>query len=146
MIKEIATFIVNLGLGPPWVRDMSCFVGHVPLEGKANMQVPVRYLVVLETVPGATLGEWPDYSEKIIQLLNREKSYFAARDDAMALYAALHGSSGLQLPIVDGGPQYLACVVDANGTPYPIANPGADGFYIFSTNYVWKIEEASCGA
>lgn len=166
MIKEITQFIANqsvaLGFTQAWTVGTNLFAGHVPLKNFAGATIPVRYLAVLETAGGAVLPDvggvikaappsapgdptyWPKYIEKAVQLLNRAKSYFVARDDAEELYEALHNTTGWNLPIVGGGPQYLACVIDAYGPPAPIENPGASGLYIFSTNYTWKIEEASC--
>ncbi len=147
MLKEITTFLIGLSLGPPWVRDENCFAGHIPVRNINNEETEnMRYLAILETGAGSTIGEWPDYVEKAVQLLNRAATYFTARDDAEELYDELHGTSGWELPVVSGGPQFLACVIDANGPPAPIANPDDAGLFVFSTNYVWKIEEASCGA
>jgi len=162
MIKEITTFIVNLALGPPWVRDINCFAGHVPSKNIVGSPTPVRYLAILENAGGTKLENvggvvtatppsapgdttyWPEYVEKAAQLLNRAKSYFVARTDAYALYNVLRETAGWMLPVVAGGPQYLVCVIDPYGPPAPVENPGERGF-IFSTNYTWKIEEASCG-
>lgn len=169
MIKEITQFIANqsvaLGFTQTWTVGTNCFAGHIPVRNFAGDDIPVRYLGVLETAGGAVLENvggvvtatppsapgdtdtyWPKYIEKAVQLLNRAKSYFVAHDDAEELYEALHNTAGWNLPIVNGGPQYMACVIDAYGPPQPVENPGKSGLYIFSTNYTWKIEEASCGA
>ena len=163
MIKEIAEFIENLALGPPWAIGANFFAGHVPLKNQAGLDIPNRYLAVLENAGGTKLENvggvvtatppsavgdttyWPEYVEKAVQLLNRARSYFVARTDAYALYNVLRETAGWTLPIVAGGPQYLVCVIDPYGPPAPVENPGERGLYIFSTNYTWKIEEASCG-
>ena len=161
MIKEIATFIINLALGPPWVRDTNCFTGHVPPEENiAGDPVPNRYLAILENAGGALLMDiggvvtatppstnWPEYAEKAIQLLNRAENYFEASDDAKELFDALDNTAGWKLPDPAGGAsQYIACVVNAIAPPAPVENPGESGLFIFSTNYIWKIEKATCGA
>lgn len=168
MIKEITQFIANqsvvLAFSQTWTVGTNFFAGHVPVKNALGVNIPVRYLAVLENAGGAVLSDvggvvtatppsapgdatyWPKYIEKAVQLLNRAKSYFVAHDDAEELYEALHNTGGWQLPIVAGGPQYLAIVIDAYGPPAPIENPGERGLYLFSANYTWKIEEASCGA
>ena len=159
MIKEIAQFIENLALGPPWEIGVNLFAGHVPVKNKDGDATPDRYCALLENAGGAMLTDvggvvtatppstiWPKYVEKAVQILNRGASYFVASDDAEELFDALRETAGWELPVVDGGPSYIACVIDAYGPPAPVENPGERGLFLFSTNYVWKIEEASCGA
>ena len=134
----------------------------MPVKNALGAIVPVRYLSVLENAGGAVLTDvggvvkaappsvpadptyWPKYIEKAVQLLNRAKSYFVAHLDAEELYEALHNTGGWNLPIVGGGPQYQAIVIDAYSPPAPIENPSASGYFTFSTNYTWKIEETRC--
>lgn len=164
MLKEITKFIEGLTLGPPWVNGVNMFAGHVPVKNSAGAIIPRRYLAVLENAGGVLLSNiggvvtatppsapgdttyFPLYVEKAVQLLNRAKSYFVAHDDAKELFDYLDNTAGWQLPIVAGGPQYTACVINAHSPPAPVENPGKSGLYIFSTNYVWKIEQSSCGA
>ncbi|MBA7700113.1 hypothetical protein ES703_108820 [subsurface metagenome] len=171
MLKEIAIFIKDLGLGPPphnWRLHIDLFAGHVPVKNKLGNDTPERYLAVLENAGGSVLTNvggvwcrnvegvvcpsspsvtWPKYIEKAVQLLNRAKTYFTARDDAEVLFDALHNTAGWELPNKSGDPaapsEYIACVVDAYGAPAPIENPGERGLFLFSTNYIWKIEKAS---
>jgi len=169
MIKEVTTFIANqsvaLGFAQTWILGTNLFAGHVPVKNALGVNIPLRYLAVLENAGGAVLENvggvvtatppsavgdtthWPKYIEKAVQLLNRAKTFFTARDDAEELYEALHNTGGWNLPLVAPmNRQYLAIVIDAYGPPAPIENPGESGLYIMSTNYIWKIEEASCGA
>ncbi len=168
MIQEITTFIANqsvaLGFTQTWTLGTNLFAGTIPVKNALGNDVPVRLLAVLENAGGATLGDvggvvtptppsataFPKYVEKAIQLWNRAEDYMTAHDDAEELYEALDQTAGWELPLVavPGGQnrQYIAIVIDANGPPAPIENPGKIGFYTFSTNYIWKIEEASCGA
>ncbi|GAH12122.1 unnamed protein product, partial [marine sediment metagenome] len=103
---------------------------------------------VVTATPPSAVGDttyWPKYVEKAVQLLNRAKTFFTARNDAEELYEALHQTAGWKLPLVaPANRQYLAIVIDAYGPPAPIENPGESGLYVFSTNYTWKIEETSC--
>jgi hypothetical protein len=168
MLKEITDFIaaqsVALGFAHVWVRGTNLFAGHVPVKNALGVKIPLRYLAVLENAGGAVLEDvggvvtttppsaagdttyWPKYIEKAVQLLNRAKTFFTARNDAEELYEALHNTGGWNLPRVPllTGPRYQAIVIDAYGPPAPIENPGESGLYIFSTNYTWKIEETSC--
>lgn len=166
MLKEITDFIaaqsVALGFTQVWVRGTNLFAGHVPVKNALGVKIPVRYLAILENAGGTVLEDvggvvtamppsapadssyWPKYIEKAVQLLNRAKTFFTARDDAVELYEALHNTGGWSLPVVAGGPNYKAIVIDAYGPPAPIENPGESGLYIYSTNYTWKIEEGSC--
>jgi len=166
MIKEITTFVANqsvaLGFTQAWTIGTNLFAGHVPVKNALGAVIPVRYLSVLENAGGAVLTDvggvvtatppsvsadptyWPKYIEKAVQLLNRAKSYFIAHLDAEELYEAFHNTCGWNLPIVAGGPQYQVLVIDAHSPPAPIENPGASGYFTFSTNYTWKIEETKC--
>lgn len=165
MIKEITDFIaaqsIALGFTQVWTRGTNLFAGHVPVKNALGNAIPVRYLAILENAGGVTLRDvggvvtatppsataFPKYVEKAVQLLNRAKSYFVASLDAEELYEALDQTAGWELPLVaPANRQYIAIVIDAYGPPAPVENPGKTGLYTFSTNYIWKIEEASCGA
>lgn len=166
MIKEITTFIAQKSADPlwsithTWTIGTNLFAGHVPVKNALGVNIPIRYLAVLENAGGAVLSDvggvvtatppsasgdlssyWPKYIEKAVQLLNRAKSYFVARQDAEELYEALHQTAGWKLPIAPAVPQYNVIVIDAYGPPAPIENPGASGLFTFSCNYTWKIEE-----
>jgi len=169
MIKEITTFIAQKSLAwgftQTWTIGTNLFAGHVPVKNALGVDIPIRYLAVLENAGGAVLANiggvvtatppsapgdttyFPKYIEKAVQLLNRAEDYFTAYDDAEELYEAFHNTAGWKLPLVPPvNRQYLACVVDAYGPPAPVGNPDEKGLFQFSTNFVWKIEEASCGA
>jgi len=160
VIKEITKFIEGLALGPPWDNGVNMFAGHVPVRNKDGDETPERYLAILENAGGALLMDiggvvtatppsapgdptyFPEYAEKAVQLLNRAKTYYTAHDDAKELFDYLNNTAGWMLPIVDGGPQYVACVINAYAPPAPVQNPDKLGLYVFSTNYVWKIERS----
>ena len=163
MIKEITAFIaaqsIALGFTQIWTVGTNLFAGHVPVKNFLGVNIPVRYLAVLENAGGATLRDvggvvtptppsataFPKYVEKAVQLLNQAKSYFIASLDAEELYEALHQTAGWNLPLVAPvNRQYQVIVIDAYGPSAPIENPGTTGFYTFSANYIWKIEEVSC--
>lgn len=174
MIREITQFIEDKSalwaLGPPWVVGMNCFAGRIPVAILTGVKVSTltRYLAVLENAGGVTLDNiggvvtipprtppsasgdptyFPDYVEKAVQLLNRNDGYMKAYADAKELYDAFNATAGWNLPQVAGGPLYLAITIDAQGPPAPIELPGEGGLFTYSTNYIWKIEEAEseCG-
>lgn len=156
MIKEITQYIIGLAKGPPWVRDENLFPGHVPIKNLLGDMIPdgltdKRYMAILENGGGEVISDMPDMAFKNIQILTHARTYFTARDDIMEMYLELHGDIdtygcvGLVLPVVTG-PQYLAMVVEALSVPAPIANPDEKGNFIFSCNFIWKIEKATCGA
>jgi len=166
MIQEITTFIaqksVLWGFTQSWTLGTNLFAGTVPVKNALNVDTPIRYLAVLENaggarlenvggigavIPPAALACWPKYVEKAVQLLNRAEDYLTAHDDAEELYEALDNTAGWNLPLVAPmNRQYLVCVIDAYSLPAPVGNPDEKGLFKFSTNYIWKIEEASCGA
>lgn len=136
MIKEFAQHIENF---TAWVIDEDLFVGHLPLRRKDGSDIPARTMLILENTASPVDGQQPDRIDKEFQVWNRAKTFFAARNDAYEIYALLHGDAGRELPVVDG-PVYLAMVIDAVASPAPIASPDDKGLYIFSTNYVLRIE------
>jgi len=141
MIKNIAQHIED---NTNWQIGVDLFVGHVPLEVAAGTRPPERYMAVLENASGALEPQLPDRIDKPIQILNRARNYFTARDDAQEIFELWHGQAGIQLPTIQSGDQYLAMVIDAIGSPAPIENPNEQGFFVFSTNYLFRIEEDTC--
>jgi len=142
MLKEIATFILNESLGAPWVRDVNFFAGHIPIRNKNGVSPPERIMAVLENTSPATDVYLKDKIDKPIQIWNRARTYFTAREDAFEMYDFLHFldqvSGWFNLPDLGDG-VYTVLVVQADAQPTPIANPGDDGLYVFSTNYTFKI-------
>lgn len=153
MIREITEFIRDVSIGvyapaipafvPPWVLGTDLFAGHIPTELQPGIPTPLRCLAVLENAGGAVEGFFPDFVEKAVQIWNRNTSYFIARDDAMAVYNAIHGTAGWNLPVVVG-PNWLAMVVDALSAPAPINNPDKEGLFVFSCSYIWRIGQGIC--
>lgn len=140
-IYEISQFIEDK---TAWVIGATMFVGHLPLKTEAGTEPPTRCQTILENTPGAVEGQLPDRKDKMIQIRSRAKDYGQAKADADALYLLLHGTHGWNLPILTSGEVYLAMTVDAVGTPAPIENPDKRGRFVFSTNYLWRIEDGSC--
>ena len=141
-IREIAQWTED---NSAWVIGTTMFVGHLPLKTETGITPPNRCLTLLENTPGAVEGQLPDRKDKMIQYRNRSKSYSQAKADADALFDLMHGTHGWNLPELTPGVKLLAMTVDAMGTPAPVENPNEEGFFVFSANYLWKIEDGECG-
>jgi len=163
MIKEITTYIQNqipldaliTWTAPALTIGVNLFAGHIPIKNMNGDNVPAdltnqRYVAVLENAGGAVDNQQPDFIEKAIQIYNQADSYFQARKDAMDVYTLLHrdvntyGAAGIELPIVAGGPQWLAMVIDALSVPAPISSPDLKGNFCWSTNFIFRMEKAIC--
>lgn len=139
MIKEIAAFVLGHP-GLPWTLGTNFFIGHLPMKNATDDDAPERVMAFLERVPAGVIGDLPDYADKRIQVWNRSHSYFTARDDAEQIFAILHGATGWDMTAVASpDPGYYAWVIDADGSPAPIANPNVKGLFEFSTNYTFRI-------
>lgn len=130
MIKEISKYIEN---NTGFVIGTDLFTGHRP----ANAQN--ECVVILEGAGGKPEFSIPDSVEKAIQILTRAKSYFTARADSYTIYNLLHGKSGITLPVVTSGEEYLVNVIEAMNVPQPIGQD-AKGLWEFSTNFIFRIQ------
>ena len=133
MFKEICTLISGL---TGFALDVKLQVGHL------LQSAPERYVLVQET-GGEANFYCPDMKDMLIQVLCHSETYFEAREDAYAVFEAIHGTSGWNLPGIGGNPDYLAMTVEALAVPQYL---GVDDNrrHIFSTNYIWRMEEGSC--
>jgi len=125
-----------------WVIGSNLFVGYRPDRRPDGSAVPIRCAVVLERGGSGVVPDLPDWEEKAVQIWNRAEDYATALEDAWCLYEALHGTAGWTLPATFGSPTQDAMVINAVAAPVPIANPNEEGYYEFSTNYVWSIANA----
>jgi hypothetical protein len=134
MFREICTLIEAL---------TGFAIGAKLQAGHWAQDKPERCVLISET-GGMTNFYCPDMIDVQIQALCRAPTYYQARDDAYAVFDALHGTNNWNLPRIDGsGPDYLAMTVEA------IAAPGYLGEdenrrHLFSTNYIFRMEEGSC--
>lgn len=138
MINEISEFIVDYS-GSPWILGENAFVGYLPQKNINNVEPPERSLVILERTPGDVVPDLPDRIDKAIQLWNRSRNYQEAMSDAMELFVQLHGDVQWDLPVVSGGPEYTAMIINAVASPAVIENPDGRGLFVFSTNYIFMI-------
>jgi len=139
MIKEITAHLLSHS-GLSWVLGENFFEGHLPLKTMTGAVISDRVMVILERTPAEVNGYLPDYQGKMIQIWNRSRNYFEARQDAEEIYAILHGSAGIDLPVVDSPDAFYVMACDAIGTPAPIANPNENNLFEFSTNYILRTE------
>jgi len=140
-IYSIARFLCYQS-GCAWVLGRNLFVAYLPDKRADGTPPPVRCCVVLERTPGGTVPDLPDWEEKAIQIWNRAEDYYTASVDAWCLYTALHGTAGWTLPATLGMPAQHCMVIAGVGSPAPIQNPDEKGYFEFSTNYIWSIENA----
>lgn len=142
MLKEISTFILDrVAANPYWQRDVNYFAGHRPVRNNASLsveQIP-RIAVILENAPADVIGDLPDRADKPVQILNRNESFFTARDDAYEFFNALHGLSQCDLPVIVSGSEWTAMIIDAIASPFPVENPDDKDRTVFSTNYLFRI-------
>lgn len=144
MLKEITTFIATKAT---LTIDTNIFAGHRP-QGVAD-----ACDVVLETAGGMVFFNWAKRADPVIQVLSRAKTYFTARARAWAIYNAIYRehtaadalgnvypSAGWTLPVVAGGPTYIAMIIEPLSPPQYI---GQDEKlrHEFSTNYIFKIRK-----
>lgn len=125
-----------------WVLGVNLFAGSLPDKRADGTSPPTRCAVVGERTPGGTVPDLPDWEEKAVQIWNRAADYYTALKDAWCLYTALHGTAGWTLPPMLGMPAQHCMVINGVGSPAPIASPNKEGYFEFSTNYIWSIANA----
>ena len=133
MLKAIAYFIRN---------NTSLVLGTDLFYGFRPQDAPDRCQVLSETVGGSTDEYLRDRVDKRVQIVSRAKTYGRARTDAHTIYNFLHGRIGDVLPVVVSGEAYQANVIQADTDPQYIGTDSR-GRHEFSTNYTFKIQDAS---
>lgn len=134
MFREICTLIA---------AQAGFAIGSTLQAGHRAQEAPVRHILVQET-GGETNFYCPDMANMMIMVLARAATYFEAREDAWAVYEALHGTAGWNLPNWTGtGPAYVAMTVEAVSVPQYI---GVDENrrHEFSTNFIFRMEQGQC--
>jgi hypothetical protein len=136
MFREITT----------WLADQTGFViGDTLQVGHRIQDAPDRCVLIAERGGGEPNEDFTDMANLEIQIVTRAKTYFNARDDAWTVYNAIHATAGWNMPRIDGsGEDYLAMTVNAISTPGYISTD-ENGRHEFSCNYIFRMEEASCG-
>lgn len=135
IFREIARLIETQ---TGWTAGAKLQVGHL------LQNAPVRMTLIQESGGKPSFTPNEDMVDMTIQALTRAATYFEAHDDAWALYKALHGLSGMNCPRIDGsGEDYLAMTIDAIYAPQYIGED-EDRRHVFSTNYIFRMEEGGC--
>lgn len=135
--KEIANLIEAL---TGFTKGGKLQVGHL------TQSAPDRWVLIQESGGPTYFTPNEDMVDMMIQVLCHADTYFKAHDDAWAVYKALHGQSSQQMARVDGsGEDYLAMTVEAVYAPQYLGQD-SDKKHIFSTNYIFRVEEGGCGS
>lgn len=131
MLKELVQYIVN--------QDSDFTIGTNLFAGFVPVTIEDDYVVVRET-GGALDFDLTDRMEKAIQVLSKSSNYWTARENAVKVFACLHGIAGVTLPIVETAEYYIDT---AEATVAP-QNLGQDekGLFEISTNYMVRIRNA----
>ena len=118
-------------------------MGTTLQAGHRLQDAPVRHVLIAEPAGGSTVFQCPDFAFPNIQALARAATYFTARGDAWTVYRAFHGTSGWNMPNLEGGDDYLVMTVEALSIPQYL---GVDDNkrHLFSVNLIFRIEEATC--
>lgn len=115
--------------------------------GHRSQDAPEQSVLVQET-GGETNYMCPDMVNMTVMVVARAKTYFQAREDAWTCFNALHGQAGWNMPRLPGsgsGPDFLAMTIEAIAPPQYIGQD-KNGLFEFSTNYIFRCEEGSCGS
>jgi hypothetical protein len=135
IFREIAR-LIEIQTG--WTAGKKLQVGHIV------QNADVRMTLIQESGGKPEFTPNEDMVEMNIQALTRAETYFEAHDDAWALYKAIHGLSGMNMPRIDGsGEDYLAMTIEAIYAPQYIGED-VDRRHVFSTNYIFRMEEGGC--
>jgi hypothetical protein len=108
-----------------WVRDRVNALGTTPAlviggnvqVGFRSLDAPVRCHTLLDS-GGPADFDLPYKRDMMLQVATRGESIVQAREDAWAIYSAIHGTSGWTIgPLVSGGTQYKLWAISALAKP-----------------------------
>jgi len=127
-------------------RAIATRTGFVPGTtlhfGRRPQDAPDRCLLVAFNGGGATVFDLPDRMDVLVQILARAKDYHDAYADSMTAFDALHGVAAIALPVLVSGEAWEAQAIEAVNPPQYIG-PDDKGRAEWSTNYIWRIKDAS---
>lgn len=127
MLKEISTWLVTKVAG--------LTIGGNLQYGFRAQDAPVRCHTLLDS-GGPADFDLPYRTDAMLQVLTRGETIVQARDDAWAIYNALHGTSGWTIgPLVSGGQQYKIWSIGALAKPQYLGQE-EKGKFEYSTNYL----------
>lgn len=133
MIKEIFQEIATrTGLTP----------GTTLQFGRRAQDAPIRCILVAFNAGGGTVFDLPDRRDVMVQLLARAEDYNDAYEDSKRAFEALHGLAGISLPLLVSGRRWEAMIIQAINPPQYLG-PDPKGHHEWSTNYLWRMKDAS---
>ena len=134
MFRELCTLIAD---------RTGLVIGTTLQAGHWAQDKPLRCVLISESAGGSTVFQCPDFAFFNIQALARATTYFEARADDWLVYNALHGTSGWNMPNLEGGDDYLVMTAEALSIP---AYLGVDDNrrHLFSVNLIFRVETATC--
>jgi hypothetical protein len=134
MLQEISNWIV--AKIPGLLKGTNVHVGWRPQDA------PVRCHAFLESGASPVVFDLPDRIDFMLQVATRGETYLQARADAWAIFEALHGTVGWNIPaLTSGGQAYVAQVIEALAAPQWIGEDEKHN-HEFSTNYMFKMKKA----
>ena len=106
MIKEFTKYVESQVASLTMSGTQNLFAGRRP------QSAPDVCAVVEEPFPDPTDRYLPDRAVKTFRIECRGEvdNYFSARDLAVAIHDAIHGDTQVSLPVVGGGPTYIASI------------------------------------
>lgn len=110
--------------------------------GVRPQTAPDRCVLVAFNGGGSSFFDLPDRRDQMVQVLARSKDYTQAYDDSVAVWNAIQGLSGISLPEIVTGEEWEAMTIEAVNPPQYIG-PDDQGRHEFSTNYIWRVKDAS---
>jgi hypothetical protein len=133
MLKEISTWLI--GKVPGLITGENVQVGFRALDA------PIRCHTILESGGMIPAFELPDCVDYLLQIATRGETYQQAREDAYAIFDAINGTAGWQIPaLVSGGQDYEAQVIEALAAPQYIGQD-EKGAYEMSTNFLFRMKK-----
>ena len=129
MIKEITTYIAN---NVALTLETDLFAGFRPESA------PDTCVAIIETTGGPVDSYFPDTGSKYIQVLSRAESYWTARSNNYLVHDFLKSKAQVTLPVVSGGPTYIAEFIEAINFPQSVGQNEND-LWEFSSNYIFRI-------
>ncbi len=133
MLKELSTWICT--------KVSGLTIGVNVQIGFRAQDAPVRCHTFLESGGALPAFELVDRVDYMLQIATRGETYQQARADAYAIFDAINGTAGWQIPaLISGGQDYEAQVIEALAAPQYIGQD-EKGAFEFSTNYLWRMKK-----
>ena len=124
-----------------WIENnSSLIIGNTLIYGHRMEKTADRCILASEVSPGASDFYLPDRADKIVTFVSRSESYQEANRDLQDLFDLIHGSSGWNLPAIESGILYHACVMQSVGLPTYLGQDERN-LHEFSCAFEFKIQK-----